>query len=67
MIAQTDERRMGIESRQVPLGPLQDVFICLGMLMMLVIVPAIVATLIVTIGDFVLQYIELPKFFVFWS
>jgi hypothetical protein len=65
MTAQTDERGMGAESRPAQLGPFGDIFICLGVLAVLIVIPAIVATLVVTIGDFAMQHVELPNFHVY--
>ena len=63
MIAQTDERRIGVESQAV--GPFGDFLICLAILAVMVVVPAILAALIVTVGEFALQHVELPTYFVF--
>jgi len=63
MIGHSDNQLIGPRSKNPPLGP-QDALICLGLLISLIVVPAVIATLIVTVAEFAIAHITLPPFII---
>jgi len=63
MIGHSNEQLLGARSENPPLG-LNDALLCLGLLIALIVVPAVIATLIVTAAEFAIAHIALPPFII---
>jgi hypothetical protein len=63
MIGHSDDHLIGGRSQHPPLG-FNDAVLCLALLIFLIVVPAVIAMLLVMVGEFAIAHIALPPFII---